>query len=173
MKWAQRAIAIAAVGLAALAIERGWWFLDSGPRPISTFDDPSVWQYLFADRTMLGFARLAILALAVYLIASVPALIIGGRWLKAIGAGGASADDAEQARDVVQSQRAEIERLTTELKTATEKVDELTSERDSAVRLVRRLVRASRSSPTRPGVVPIVREEPSGEEEDPAERDDS
>jgi hypothetical protein len=65
---------------------------------------------LFADRTTIGFLRLGLVLLAVYLIASVPALVVGGRWLKGFGRDGVTADDP-----VVASRERSIDKLRDEV----------------------------------------------------------
>ena len=58
---------------------------------------PSVWQYLFADRVTVGFGRLALVFGSLFLIASVVALAIAGRWMS--GFGGLSVDERESAEE--------------------------------------------------------------------------
>jgi hypothetical protein len=55
--------------------------------------DASVWRLLLDDRLSLGFIRLGAVAGAIYMIASVPALVVGGRWLRAVGPSGLTADE--------------------------------------------------------------------------------
>ena len=67
--------------------------------------------------------------LAVFVIASVPALVTGGRWLKGFGAGGLITDDAADLRNELDETKRELERTTREL-------EAVTKERDKAVALV-------------------------------------
>lgn len=61
--------------------------------------EPSLWFFLLSDRLTLGFFRLGLIALAVYAIVSIPALIAGGRWVKGFGTSGLSVDDAQKVED--------------------------------------------------------------------------
>jgi hypothetical protein len=113
----QRAAAmVAVIATVILAMLANWWPFHSAPRAVQTYQDPSVWQFVLSDRTTLGFVRLAVVALALFVIASVPALVLAGRWLKGLSAGGISADDAEDASEVIGQLRGEVTRLSTDLR---------------------------------------------------------
>jgi hypothetical protein len=75
---------------------------------------------LLQDPVIIGVLRLAIVVAALYAIASVPALIVGGRWAKGIGSGGIVADDvrvdAAQALELVRRELAELESENAELR---------------------------------------------------------
>jgi hypothetical protein len=88
------ALALVAVSILLSAV-RGWPFGASPPRLAAT--KPSLWQLLLADRVTLGFVRLGLVLASVFVVASVPALIVGGRWLRGIGTSGLSADDGADA----------------------------------------------------------------------------
>lgn len=65
--------------------------------------EPSLWFFLLSDSVTLGFVRLGVIAVAVYAIASIPALIMGGRWVKAFGLSGVTADhETKDALDKAQ-----------------------------------------------------------------------
>ena len=126
-------IAAASVTVAAVILALGaWWPFDSSPRALDSYEDPSLWQFLLSDRTTLGFARLGVIALMLYVLASVPALGIAARWLRGVGTGGVSADEAAEGREVVAALREERTTLLQEL-------DEVKEERDEALGLARRL----------------------------------
>ncbi len=74
---------LAAVVLASLRL----W-----PVPEAAAED-AVLEAILNDAVVIGLLRLAIVVLALYGIASVPALIIGGRWAKGVGTSGIVADD--------------------------------------------------------------------------------
>lgn len=57
----------------------------------------SVPRLLLDDPVLVGMTRLALVVVALYGIASVPALIVGGRWAKGVGTAGVLADDASAA----------------------------------------------------------------------------
>ena len=105
---AQLASAMAAVVVAILLAARGAWPFDI-PRPRLPAR-PSLWQLLLSDHVTLGFVRLAFVMLAAFVIASVPALVVGGRWLKGFGAGGLVADDAADLRDALDTTKRELDR---------------------------------------------------------------
>jgi hypothetical protein len=108
---AQRRVALALVFLAILlAVSRAWPFDASPPR-----EHASLWQLLLADRLTLGFVRLALVAAALFLVASVPALVMGGRWLKVVGISGLTADDASDVTTELAESRREVDRLRKEL----------------------------------------------------------
>ena len=122
---------LAAVVLAAASI----WPFDTTPPRLQT--KPSLSQLLLSDRAILGFARLALVALMLFVIASVPALLVAGRWLKAFGTTGMSADDAAQVDATVESLKEEIQTLG-------ENLDRVKRERNQARAIAGRLLRAQR-----------------------------
>jgi hypothetical protein len=87
-------VAALATLIAAFVIgwEGKWVFAKTLP---VTKKNPTFAQQIFSDRATIGFVRFAIVMLALYVIASVPALVVGGRWLrKGLSTTGATADDA-------------------------------------------------------------------------------
>jgi hypothetical protein len=139
-----------AAGVLALAAYGGWWPFDESLTPAGSYRDPSIWQYLLSDPTTLGFVRLGIIALALFIIASVPALIIAGRWMKGLGTGGISADDAASARVSIEELQGRIRVLTADL-------ERVRRERDRAREIARESVTALEEAVRR-------REEGGGEE---------
>jgi hypothetical protein len=122
--------AAAAVALAIfLAAESAWPFDASRPKLPAR---PSLWQLLLSDHVTLGFVRLAFVMLAVFVVASVPALMAGGRWLKSFGAGGLIADDAVDLRSALEATERKLDRTTRDL-------EAMKRERDEAVALAERL----------------------------------
>jgi hypothetical protein len=85
----------AVAGAILLAAQRAWPFDASRPKLPAR---PSLWQLLLSDHVTLGFVRLAFVMVAVFIVASVPALVVGGRWLQGLGAAGFIADDANDPR---------------------------------------------------------------------------
>ena len=77
-----------AVGVVAAAA--GIWVFRQQVPPAS---ESSFWRFLLSDRATLGFLRMAVLMIALYVIASAAALIIGGRWIKSVSTAGFTADD--------------------------------------------------------------------------------
>jgi hypothetical protein len=118
----QVASAAAAVVLAVVLAARSVWPFDaSRPRlPVR----PSLWQFLLSDQVTLGFVRLAFVMLAIFVIASVPALVTGGRWLKSFGAGGLVADDAAGLHGALEVAEQQLERATRDLEAAKKERDE-------------------------------------------------
>ena len=84
-----------------------------------TKKNPTFAQQIFSDRATIGFVRFAIVMLALYVIASVPALVVGGRWLFASGTRRAVVDEATADGAVV-------------IADLTNKMRKLQSERDAA-----------------------------------------
>jgi hypothetical protein len=122
------------VGVAiVLAIANVWPF--DGPQP-SLPTDPSLWQLMLSDDITVGFVRFALVLLAVFVVASVPALIAGGRWLKGFGTSGLTADDVADASKALDEAKAKLDATTNEL-------DAAKRERDEAIGLLRRLISGS------------------------------
>ncbi len=86
---------------------------------------------MFSDHVTLGFVRLGLALLALFVVASVPALIVGGRWIKAFGTGGLTADDAASANVELENAKKKLDDLALELDAARE-------ERDRAIEMARR-----------------------------------
>jgi hypothetical protein len=147
----QRVAAVAAVALVLVAAWQVWWPFREEPIPANDYSDPSSWQLLFSDRLMLGFVRLGMVALVIYLVASVPALIVGGRWLKGFGTGGVSTDDAEAANKTIAEYKAETKDLTEKLDTATAQADEFRAQRNEARSIISQLVKEQTSTQTKSG----------------------
>jgi hypothetical protein len=123
--------ALALVAVTISLASKGWWPFDTSS-PSLPRTKPSFWQLLLADRLTLGFVRLAVVMLAVFVIASVPALIAGGRWLKGFGTGGLTADDAALAVDVIADLRDELDRTTKELEAVKKERDDAVAEAGAA-----------------------------------------
>jgi hypothetical protein len=111
------------------------WPFDTKPPALRA--KPSLWQLLLSDRATLGFARFALIALMLFVIASVPALLVARRWLKAFGTSGLSADEAAQVD-------ATAERLNEELRTLRANLEKVERERNQARAIAGRLLRAQR-----------------------------
>ena len=122
--------ATAAVVLVILLVAQSAWPFDASRPKLPA--RPSLWQLLLSDQLTLGFVRLAFVMLAVFVIVSVPALVVGGRWLKSFGAGGLIADDAADLRGALEATRRDLKRKTRRL-------EAVTKARDEAVALVEEL----------------------------------
>ena len=79
---------LGAVLAAVVVLASGSW-----PVPDAVRGDHIV-DTLLGDRVLVGILRLAVVVVALYAIASVPALVAGGRWVKGLGTSGILADDA-------------------------------------------------------------------------------
>lgn len=121
---------IATGGVAWLAVDATHWPFDESPQALNEIKEPSLWDFVLSDRVTVGFVRLGLVLLAGYVIVSVPALVIAGRWLRALGTGGITADRASETSE-------RIERLERQLDRSTAKLDEVTQEREEAKRLAR------------------------------------
>ena len=80
---------------------------------------------LLSDHVTLGFVRLAVVMLAAFVVASVPALVAGGRWLKSFGAGGLIADDADDLLRALEATERELDRTTRDLEAVKKERDDL------------------------------------------------
>ncbi len=107
---------VAAGLLTLLAGLGGTWPFHSRPAPVERFDHPSAWQYFFSDTTTLGFVRLAIVVASVFIIVSVVALLVAGRWMS--GFGGLSVDEKESSRERVSWLEHRLEATEVELEKA-------------------------------------------------------
>jgi hypothetical protein len=106
---AQRVTAGLAITFAVvLAPMRAWPFRAVPPA------GSGITIFLLDDRLTLGFLRLAIVSLALFVIGSVPALIVAGRWLIVFGTSGLRADAAQEVQGEIKMLRAELERVTRE-----------------------------------------------------------
>lgn len=100
-EWLQLGVGLAAIGVVIVAsVYRLGPFAAIAPELIAG-KEPSLWFFLLSDPLTLGFLRVGLIALAVYAIASIPALVVGGRWIKSFGASGLSADDAREAKESI------------------------------------------------------------------------
>lgn len=123
--------ALAAVVIAILLATHNTWPFDTSLPALPA--KPSLWQFLLSDQVTLGFVRLAFIMLAVFVIASVPALVAGGRWLKGFGTGGVTADDAADADHLLDKAKQKLDDTTREL-------EAVKKEREHALGLVQRFV---------------------------------
>lgn len=140
----QRSLAALIIGgLVWMAVAAESWPFDEQTRDASALEDPSLWQLLLYDGTTLGFVRLALVILAFYVIVSVPALVMAGRWLKGFGTSGVSADAAASASK-------SIDELQSEIVSLTEELDRVKQERDDYRSLARRFVESLRGKKDNP-----------------------
>jgi hypothetical protein len=162
LKAVQRLAALATAVVVVVAAHISWWPFDGAPRPIGAYAHPTVWQYLFADRLALGFARLAVAAFAVYAVASVPALVVAARWAKGFGTTGLATDDAAEASKTLQELTRQNDELTGKLGAATRTLEQTRGERDRALELL--------SSVVMPNEAPIIDEGGGDDDDQGAER---
>ena len=119
----QLTFAAAAVVVAILLAAGSAWPFDASRPKLPA--KPSLWQLLLSDHVTLGFVRLAVVMLAAFVVASVPALVAGGRWLKSFGAGGLIADDADDLRRALEATERELDRTTRDLEAVKKERDDL------------------------------------------------
>jgi hypothetical protein len=117
-------IVVAAI---VLALADAWPFNTSQQKLPA---DPTLWQLVLSDDITLGFVRLGLILLALFVVGSVPALIIGGRWIKGFGTTGLTADDAADASQALEDAKAKLDASAREL-------EAVKQERDEALGLVR------------------------------------
>jgi hypothetical protein len=125
----QLGAAAAALVVAGIFAYTEKWVFATTPTKLNEIAKPSLAQLVLSDRATLGFVRFGIVLLALYAIASVPALIAGGRWLKGFGTSGLTADDAlAEGADTIANLKQVIE--------------ELKAQRDEAVEIAQRSLRS-------------------------------
>jgi hypothetical protein len=124
----QRAGAVIIVVSAIILALADFWPFDTSPRTLPA--DPTLWQLMLSDDITLGFVRLGLVLLAVFVVGSVPALIIGGRWIKGFGTTGLTADDAADASQALDEAKAKLDATAHQL-------EAVEQERDEALGLVR------------------------------------
>ena len=128
MQWVGAALIVLVAIIFALT---NVWPFDASPPKLPA--DPTIWQLMLSDDTTLGFVRLGLVLLTVFVVASVPALIIGGRWLKGFGTTGLTADDAADASQALDDAKAKLDDTARQL-------EAVKQERDEALELVRRVL---------------------------------
>jgi hypothetical protein len=159
MSWFQRGVALAAAAVVALLAWREYWPFDAKTANVETFKDPSVWQYLLSDRYVLGVLQLGLVALALYIFVSVPALAIAARWAKAFGTSGVATDDAQQAKTTLGDYEKELADANQKLDAANETIGRMREQRDTALRLLRSVTSTTTGTSAISTNDPIVRNE--------------
>lgn len=137
--------------LVAVGIDAAWggWPFQSHPKPLGAYKDPTVWQLLLSDRLTVGFVRLAFIGLVLYIVVSVPALVVAGRWLKGFGTSGLTADDAHDAAKTISRLQTELDLTTRKLEAVNAQVAQLTEQRDALREAVRQAVEGDRPATRR------------------------
>jgi hypothetical protein len=130
LRFAQTLAAAAVVTAVVVAAWAAWWPFDASPKPLSAYKNPSLWQMVFSDRLTLGFVRGGLAVLLLFVAVSVPALAVAGRWLRAFGTSGLTADDAQDARKTITELERQVEDLTEKLDQSTDQALRLRQERD-------------------------------------------
>lgn len=112
-------------GAGALVLAIVVLLFDSWPVP-DRVAGGSVLETIFRDRVLVGMLRLAIAVMAMYSMASVPALVVGGRWAKGLGTSGIVADDVRvDLGGAVAEAHSEIAVLKMDVSRLTKERDEL------------------------------------------------
>lgn len=163
LRFWQTVFGLGAAGLIALAVAWPWWPFNSDSQKLSP--DPSIWQLLLSDRVTLGFVRAGIAALVLYLAVSIPALVAGGRWMRAFGTSGLTADDASYTRRTVADLEAKLDEVTKQLNDSLAEAERLRKERNSLRELVVEMTRSATQSQTRVIASPMIREARSEDDE--------
>lgn len=168
--WVQRAVAgVVLAGVAYLAWSERWPF-DADTANVETFKDPSVWQYLLSDRFVLGALQLGLVALALYIVVSVPALAVAARWAKAFGTGGVATDEA---KNTLRDYDKELSESNAKFDKANETIGRMKEERDSALRLLSRVTSTTTPTSAIGTTRPIVREEEEAADDDNGHQDEA
>ncbi|HYP22507.1 MAG TPA: hypothetical protein VEV43_02950 [Actinomycetota bacterium] len=75
-----------------------WW-------PVPQEVEGSFLDAVVQDPVMVGALRLTIFAGTLYALASIPALVVGGRWARSVGTAGFVADEAQVPASVEEADR--------------------------------------------------------------------
>jgi hypothetical protein len=142
----QRGLAAVTAAVVACLAWRGWWPFAASPAGINSFEKPTAWQYLFSDRYVLGIVRLGAAAFALYLVISIPPLVVAARWAKGFGTSGIAADDAARASRTLEDYEETVADLTNKLDAANETLSRVSQQRDSAIRLLTGLTSTTTST---------------------------
>lgn len=97
--WQYVAAVLVATALVLLARSRVWPFGTPAP---DLGEQPSIFEVLLNDRVMIGIIRAAIVAVAGYVVLSVPALVVDRRWMKGLGSSGLAADEVRRGDRSIQ-----------------------------------------------------------------------
>jgi small-conductance mechanosensitive channel len=121
--------------VAAFAVLIAIWLVEFGPMRAHPLEvpkgtSPSAWQLVFSNSATLGFVRLALILLALFVIASIPALFVAGRWFKGFGAGGLTADDAVAADEQIEKHKQQSRQISRRLAETMDKLAQVKAERD-------------------------------------------
>jgi hypothetical protein len=111
------------VVLMLLGFGNNWGPFAPDPFTISAKDpSPSIWQLLLSDRTTLGFARIGIGAVGLFVLASLAALAVTGRWINSMF--GARTDPAVQKKKTkaMVDSATTIENLTREVQRGADRI---------------------------------------------------
>lgn len=112
MRTRQSIVAVVILVWVIVVANRRWWPFDEDI-PVVTGDD-TFFELLLRERYTLGLVRLALAALALFVVLSVPALIVAGRWLKGFGREGLAADDAAETGETIEDLEKQMSDLTAE-----------------------------------------------------------
>lgn len=113
-------------GLAAVLVAGGLAALQTWPVPPAV--EGSMVDVLLRDRVIVGLLRMSVVVAALYGIASVPALVVGGRWVKGVGTAGIVADERHrEIPAVLEHLEGEVADLRLDLERVTRERDELLS----------------------------------------------
>jgi hypothetical protein len=115
-KWPLRVYQWIAAGLALAAVVI-LGLTRSGPfswDPPPAAQDAGFFEELLGERYTLGLVRLGLIVLALFIILSVPALIVAGRWLKGFSKEGLTADDAVAAEVNIADLQRQLKEVTEE-----------------------------------------------------------
>ena len=119
-QWIAAGLALAVVVI--LALNRSGPFSWDPPAPTK---DAGFFEELLGERYTLGLVRIGLIMLALFIILSVPALIVAGRWLKGISKEGLTVDDAIAAEENIADLQRQLKEVTEERDTVAELATDL------------------------------------------------
>ena len=104
----QYVFALVALVLTAYLAAGERWPFDGPAKPPA---EASVWETVLYHGAVLGFLRLGLVMVVLYAIVSVPALVVGGRWVKGFTTTGLAADDVESVNTAIKDVEEKNRRL--------------------------------------------------------------
>lgn len=110
--WQFLAAAVAVGGLILLAHCRIWPF---GTSPPDLGKNPSIFEVLLFDRLMIGFIRAGLVGVVIYVVISIPALVVDRRWMKGLSTAGLTADEARKGDQSIEELQATLRETQEEL----------------------------------------------------------
>jgi hypothetical protein len=123
----------AAIGtVAAIVVMAAWHLAVFDEPPLHPASPPGVWDYFLGNRLVLGSVRLLLIGISVFLLASLVALGVAGRWASGLGKDGLRMDEIHDTEQRIKELEMTIDDLNRQ-------IDNLREQKNSAYELAVRL----------------------------------